>query len=129
MLSNLKKLPVDKCKDSGLALVLLCLICYQVWKPPILILAAIIFLLIVMTYPPIFQPFAIFWFALSTTLGTVVSKVILSVLFFALVLPVGLVRRSFGKDPMQIKLWKQGPQSVFRVRSHRIVAKDLKHPY
>lgn len=112
-----------------MALVLICLICYQVWKPPILILVAIIFLLIVMIYPPIFQPFAIFWFALSTTLGTVVSKVILSVLFFALVLPVGLVRRAFGKDPMKIKLWKQGPQSVFRVRDQRFVAKDLKHPY
>jgi hypothetical protein len=30
---------------------------------------------------------------------------------------------------MQIKLWKQGPKSVFRVRSQRFVAKDLNHPY
>ena len=129
MLSHLKKLSVEKCKDSGLALVLICLICYQFWHLPILILSSIIFLVIAMTYPPIFQLFAIFWFGLSTILGTVVSRVILAVLFFALVLPVGLVRRFSGKDAMRISSWQKGNESVFRVRNHRFVAKDLEHPY
>ncbi len=129
MLSHLKKLSVEKCKDSGLALVLLCLICYQIWHLPILILSAIIFLVIAMTYPPFFQPFAIFWFGVSTSLGTVISKVILTVLFFVLVLPVGLVRRVTGKDSMRITSWKKGKESVFRKRDHRFVAKDLEHPY
>ena len=124
-----KKITVEQCKDSGLALVLICLICYQVWKTPILVLLAIIFLIVAMTYPLIFQPFARFWFALSTALGTVVSKVILSVLYFVLVLPVGLVRRALGKDAMRIKCWKKGNESVFRVREHRFEAKDLEHPY
>ena len=119
----------EKCKDSGLALVLICLICYQVWKLPILILLAIIFQIIAMTYPPIYKPFAIFWFALSTALGTIVSKIILTVLFYVLVLPVGLVRRVLGKDSMRIKSWKKGNESVFRVRDHRFVAKDLEKPY
>jgi len=126
---DVKKLSVEKCKDSGLALVLISLICYQVWKPPVLILLAIIFLVIAMTYPPVFKPFAILWFALSTALGTVVSKIILTLLFFTLVLPVGLVRRIMGKDTMRIKSWKKGDESVFRVRDHRFVAKDLEHPY
>ena len=129
MRSDHKKITVEKCKDSGLALVLICLICYQVWKLPILILLAIIFLIVAMTYPPIYKPFAIFWFALSTALGTVVSKVILTVLFFALVLPVGLLRRALGKDAMRIKSWKKGNESVFRLRDHRFEAKDLKNPY
>jgi hypothetical protein len=124
-----KKITVEQCKDSGLALVLICLICYQVWKPPILVLLAIIFLIVAMTYPLIFQPFARFWFALSTALGTVVSKIILTVLYFVLVLPVGLVRRALGKDAMRIKCWKKGNESVFRVREHRFEAKDLEHPY
>lgn len=129
MVSKLKMMSHEKCKDSGLALVLICLIAYQLLNWPIFILLAIIFLLIAMTYPPIFQPFAIFWFALSMALGTVISKVILSLLFFALVLPVGLVRRAFGKDSMQIKSWKQGSQSVFRERKYIFKANDLKHPY
>jgi len=120
---------VEKCKDSGLALVLISLICYQVWKLESLILLAIIFLVVAMTYPLIFQPFARFWFALSTALGTVVSKIILSVLFFVIVLPIGLVRRVMGKDSMRIKSWKKGKESVFRTRDHRFTAKDLEHPY
>jgi len=124
-----KTITVEQCKDSGLALVLISLICYQVWKQPFLVLLAIAFLLVAMTYPPIFKPFARFWFAFSTALGTVVSKIILTVLFFVMVLPVGLVRRIIGKDSMQIKGWKKGKQSVFRVKDHRFTANDLEHPY
>lgn len=129
MFFDKKKLSVENCKDAGLALVLISLICYQVWKLETLILLAIIFLVVAMTYPPIFQPFARFWFALSTALGTVVSKVILSVLFFVIVMPIGLLRRALGKDSMRMKDWHKGPDSVFRVRDHRFAAKDLKHPY
>jgi hypothetical protein len=129
MKSDSKALSVEKYKDSGLALVLICLICYQVWKLPVLMPAAIIFLVVAMTYPPVFKPFARFWFALSTALGTVVSKIILAALFFLLVLPIGLLRRAMGKDAMQIKSWQKGKESVFRVRDHRFVAEDLDHPY
>jgi hypothetical protein len=129
MLSGNKTLTVEKCKDSGLALVLVCLLCYQVWKMPVLMLLAILFLVIAMTYPLIFQPFARLWFGLSIMLGTVVSKIILTVLFFVLVLPTGLVRRVVGKDSMQIRSWKKGKGSVFRGREHRFAAKDLEHPY
>jgi hypothetical protein len=129
MQSNEKNLTVEKCKDSGLALVLICLLCFQAWKLPVFMLLAVIFLLVAMSYPIIFQPFARLWFGLSTALGTVASKVILTVLFFVLVLPVGLVRRAMGKDSMQAKSWKKGKESVFRERNHRFVAKDLDHPY
>ena len=129
MKSDHKVITVEKCKDSGLALVLISLICYQVWKMDIAILMAIIFLVVAMTYPLIFQPFAKFWFALSTALGTVVSKIILSVLFFVIVLPIGLARRILGKDSMRIKCWKNGKESGFRIREHRFSAKDLEHPY
>lgn len=119
----------EQCKDSGLALVLIYLLCYQAWKLPFLMILAIIFLLISMTYPPIFKPFARFWFALSTALGTVVSKIILSVLFFAVLMPIGLARKVMGKDPMRINCWKNGEESVFRVREHRFEPKDLENPY
>ena len=119
----------EKCKDAGLALVLICLICYQIWKLPVLILLAIVFLIIAMSYPPLFKPFARFWFALSIALGTVVSKIILGMLFFVLVLPVGLLRRALGKDAMRLRGWKKGSESVFRVRDHRFTADDLENPY
>jgi hypothetical protein len=30
---------------------------------------------------------------------------------------------------MRIKCWRKGHESVFRVRNHKFMAKDLKHPY
>ena len=129
MKSDHKTPSTEKCKDSGLALVLICLLCYQAWKLPFLLLLAVIFLLVAMIYPLIFKPFARLWFALSTVLGTLVSKIILTVLFFVLVFPIGLARRIAGKDPMQIGCWKRGNESVFRVKDHRYAAKDLEHPY
>ena len=124
-----KNISKEMCKDSGLALVLICMICFQVWKHQFLTLLAIAFLLIAMTYPPIFKPFAKLWFGLSTALGTVVSKIILTVAFFVVVFPVGLVRRALGKDAMRLKIWKKGNTSVFRLRDHRFSAEDLEHPY
>ena len=129
MKSENKTITSEQCKDSGLALVLICLICFLVWKHQFLILLAIAFLLVAMTYPPIFKPFARLWFGLSTALGTVVSRIILTIVFFTVVLPVGLMRRALGKDAMKIKIWKKDNTSVFRRREHRFAAKDLEHPY
>jgi hypothetical protein len=120
---------VEKCKDSGLALVLISLLCFQFWGQSFLVLMAIAFLLVAMTYPPLFKPFAKVWFALSTALGTIVSKIILTVIFYVVVFPVATVRKLMGKDTMQIKNWKQGNTSVFRKKSHSFTAKDLEHPY
>ena len=119
----------ERCKDAGLALVLICLICYQAWKLPFLTVLAIVLLLVAMTYPPVFKPFARVWFALSTGLGTVVSKVILTVLYFVMVLPIGALRRAIGKDAMKVKAWQSGQDSVFRSREHRFTAGDMEHPY
>ena len=129
MLQTADKLTVEKCKDAGLALVLLCLIGYHFWHLPVLIAASILLLLLAMTWPRGFQPFARVWFGASAALGTVVSKAVLTGMFFGLVLPMGLMRRTLGKDPMQRRCWKKGKGSVFRVRNHRLVAEDLGHPY
>jgi hypothetical protein len=83
----------------------------------------------VMTIPRIFKPFAAFWFWLSETLGNIASKIVLSLLFFGLVLPMGLFRRILQKDSLQLGCWRNGDQSVFRPRNQKFSAKDLENPY
>jgi len=129
MLSKHSRPGAEKCKDAALALVLICLICYHFWKLPLLVLASTVILFMAMTCPRVFQPFAVPWFALSEVLGAVVSRIILSLLFLLLVLPVGLARRALRKDSMGLRRWKDGGGSVFRTREHKFVAKDLEHPY
>lgn len=40
------------------------------------------------------------WMALALALGFVMTRVILSVVFFLVITPIGLVRRAMGHDPM-----------------------------
>jgi multisubunit Na+/H+ antiporter MnhG subunit len=122
-------LTIEKCKDAGLALVLLGLIGYQAWPRPLVMLLTIICLLVVMTCPVVFRPFARGWFALSNLLGAIVSRCLLTVLFLVLVVPVGRIRRALGNDAMQKKRWNKDKTSVFRSRDHEFTAQDLEHPY
>jgi hypothetical protein len=86
-------------------------------------------LLITMIWPNAFRPLATLWFGLSHVLSNVVSRVILTVLFFLVVTPIGLIRRVLGADALQLKKWKRGPDSVFVVREGVIQDKDLVNPY
>ena len=55
-----------------------------------------------------------------------VSKIILTLIFFLIVTPVGLIRRWTGADSLQLKKWKQGTDSVFVERQGVIQDKDLR---
>jgi len=82
-----------------------------------------------MVWPNAFVPLSKWWFKLSFGISAVMSKVILTFLFFGIVTPIGFLRRLTGADPMQFKKWKNGKSSVLWVRDKRIEAKDLEHPY
>jgi polyferredoxin len=92
-------------------------------------LSSIILVLSNMIWPKIFLPFARIWFGVSNVLGIVMSKVILGVVFFLLVTPMGVVRKLLGKDSMQLKQWKKGTPSVFKMRDHTFTPGEIEKPY
>jgi hypothetical protein len=124
-----KTISVDQAKDTGMAMVLICLLIAFFSQKKLFNDIAMLLLLINMILPNIYKPLAKLWFGLSYLLGTVMSKVILSVVFFGLILPVGLFRRLLGKDSLQLKKWKKGHDSVYKVRDHQFVSEDIIHPY
>lgn len=124
-----EKISLGQCRDSGLALVLISLVLALTFSPRYFLPIATAFLVVTMTVPRVFKPFAKLWFGFSHALGTVVSKLLLTFLFYALVTPVGLVRRVLGKDAMQLKTWKKSRSSVFQNRDHLFKRQDLNHPY
>ena len=115
--------------DTGMALVLICLILFLYSQKTAAVLAAIVLLGLNMIWPLIFAPVAVIWLGLANILGTVVSKIVLTLIFYLVVTPVGLIRRLTGADPMKLKLWKQGPSSVFSFRNHRYEGRDVENPY
>jgi hypothetical protein len=124
--SNITK---DQAKDTGMAFVLLCLILFIVFENIWYVDAAIILLLMNMIWPTIYRPFAYFWLGFSNIMGSMMSKLILSTLFFVLVTPVGLFRKIIGADSLLLKQWKKDNRTLFKNRNHKYVSKDMEFPF
>ena len=129
LLSRLMSATPEQAKDTGLALALLCLLIVQFKHAYKIVPLAILLMIVTMAWPRAFRPLAGLWFGLSHLLGTFMSKVILTILFFILVTPIGVIRRSLGADSLQLKKWKKDQNSVFLVRGNLIDKKDLQTPY
>jgi hypothetical protein len=82
-----------------------------------------------MIFPMFFYPFAIFWYGLGNVLGSIVSRVLLLVVYLVVLLPVGLIRQAAGKDPLMLKKFKKGPGTVMKARNHSYEASDLEKPF
>jgi energy-coupling factor transporter transmembrane protein EcfT len=124
-----RKINLDEAKDTGLAIILILLIIEYVKRPGWLTLCTMAVLILTMTYPAALKPLGRIWFGFSHILGTIVSKILLSLVFFLIVTPIGLVRRISGADPMRNKLWKKGDDSVLVKRNHHYSSEDLQKPY
>ena len=125
----MNKATLEQAKDTGLAAVLILLLLAQFWELRVLTAPAIAVLLITMVWPALFRPAARVWFGLSHVLGTIASKVLLSVVFFVVGTPIGLIRRVFGADSMRLREWKSGGESVFLERDHVYTSGELERPY
>ena len=119
----------EQAKDTGLAMVLILLLSVYLGRKEYLMLPAILVLVLTMTWPAFFTPLARVWFGLSHIMGTVVSKIVLSVVFFVVATPVGFFRRLGGSDAMRQKDWGKKGESAFVTRDHRFVKEDVEKPY
>lgn len=119
----------NQVRDAGLALLLILLLIIYFSENLSLMVPSIAVLVLLIVWPTIFRPFALLWFGLSNILGAIVSKIILTTLFFLIVTPVGLFMRALGKDSMRLKDWKSRPDSVLLERNHIYTKKDFEKPY
>ncbi len=124
-----KDITSDQCKDTALAIVLIMLIVLRVTGNMSLIMPTVLVLVIAMTWPIFFKPAAIVWYGFAEILSTISSKILLTVVFFLIVTPVGLFRKLMGKDAMALKKWRQGGGSALTSRKHKFSASDFKQPF
>lgn len=61
------------------------------------------FLLAALGAPRALRPLNLVWFKFGTILHRVVTPVVMGLLFFLTVTPVGMLMRATGKDPMRLK--------------------------
>lgn len=115
--------------NAGLALLLINMLLLIFWPQRWQVWSATAILVLLMTLPRLFTPFAVVWFKFSEILGALMSRVLLGVIFLVLVCPVGLLRRLAGKDAMRLKPWKKGQESLFLVKDQLFVPSDMEHPF
>lgn len=116
-------------KDTGLVIVLILLLIVY-WTEKLFFLPLSIgTLLVVMTVPVVLKPLAVIWYYFSTALGNMTNRIVFTAIFVGVLIPVGLIRRCMGFDPMKQKVWKNGVISVFTVRNHTFTSDDFNTPY
>ena len=124
-----KSQAMHRAKDTGMALTLVCLIVALAWDKRFMYFAAMAVLLATMIRPGLMTPAAKVWFGLADLLNMVMPKVILTLVFYLVVTPVGLLRRAMKKDPMKLAAFKLGDESAFTVIDKKYQPEDLKRPY
>lgn len=91
---------------------------------------SLVLLLINMTAPKLFTLPAKCWFKFSEILGGITSRVILSLVFFLVLLPIATLKKMFSsEDSLKLKEWKKSNASVFVVRDHEYKKTDLISPF
>jgi hypothetical protein len=114
---------------SGLALILLVLLAYLFFHTQAILYIAISLVILLMVWPYPFRYFGYFWFALGEALGFVVSKIILSIVFIILVIPIGLLKRKSIRNNMNLYVFKKADASVFKNRDYLFSEKDFEKPF
>ena len=66
------------------------------------------------------------WYKLAEALGYVMSKVLLSVVFFVILFPISVIYKLFNKDSLQLK---KKTDTYWTKRNHSYSAKDLEYPW
>jgi len=114
---------------SGLALVLVLLLWGIAAKQGIILRIAALCILLLMAKPSLFYPFTVVWLNLSDVAGRITSRLLLTMIYFVIVLPVALVRKAAGIDTLKLRQFKKSNLSAFIVRDHEFTREDMANPF
>ncbi len=84
------------------------------------------FFLAAILAPAWLGPFHRVWLSFSIVLGAIMTPVILTIFFFAIVTPIGLLQRLFGKRSVELR-FRTAEESYWRERPRR--ATDYENQY
>ena len=111
--------------EFGLVATLVVLV-LSYWIEGINLLAvAIILVLTTILIPVLFTPFTAIWYRFSHLTGRIMSSLLLGLIFFLIVTPVGCIRRLFGKDDLSLTKFGKSRKSVFVDRNHEYRKEDM----
>ncbi len=88
----------------GIVLIIISFILWWLGKNSFIYFSAVGGIFIILSYiaVPVLKPFHKFWIGLSLVLGFIMSRVILTILFYFVVTPIGLLAKLVGKKFMPL---------------------------
>jgi Saxitoxin biosynthesis operon protein SxtJ len=116
-------------KDFGLVTILITSFLAFHMKDFNYVKAVIVLTLLIILLPDIFYPFAYCWFGLGKFLGVISSAILLGVIYFIIVIPIGIIRRMAGYDNLKLKQFKKSNHSVLTVRDQVFSKNDLMNTF
>ena len=85
----------------------------RVWS----LIVSLIFLVLGLLNSKLLNPLNLAWIKFGKILGKVVAPIVLGVIYFIIVTPIGLFLRLFGKDLLQIKFSKNNSYWIKREKN------------
>ena len=128
MLEEIKNIKSEKSdlRKFGITfgIILLIVSGFLFWKEKesfqIFLAIGIILFLIAISIPAVLNPVYWIWMIFAIILGWFMTRVILSLLFYIIITPIGLTLRLFGKQFLELR-WDKSKESYwnFRTNEHR----------
>jgi hypothetical protein len=119
----------EKNKDIGFVILLGLLLWYFHSGNIVFIQLSVLCILVSLVVPVILKPVSFAWYGLSEAMGTILSRVLLSAIFFCIVTPIGAARRVISKERLLTEQWKKSRESVFKDRNVCFTISDIKNPF
>jgi len=90
-------------------------------------IAAIVLIVPALAFPSVLRGPHFLWTKFGQVLGWINQRIVLTIIFYIIVLPTGLMIRALGRDPMA-RGFKPGSES-YRVRSRKAPARSMDRPF
>jgi hypothetical protein len=119
----------EKIKDVGFVVLLFLMISHVYTKNHTLIVISIITILASILFPKILIPLAWIWYGLSELMGMVVSRIVLTLIFYVVITPIGLLRRLLVRKRLKMECWKKDTGSVFTNCEKTFSNTDIENPF
>lgn len=125
----MQKLTNKHHSESGVVVGLLLMLTGFLTGQPVYFKVAFASLILSLAVPILFFPFSFAWFNFSDKLGKITSVVILSVIYLVVLMPVAMLRKLAGKDPLALRKFKKATTSVFIGRNTMFTSDNMDKTY
>ena len=131
MLEEIKNIKSEKSdlRKFGITIgvILLIIAGFLFWKEKesfqILLTFGVIIFFLGIAIPFILKPIYWVWMIFATILGWIMTRVILSLLFYIIFTPIGLIPRFFGKQFLELR-WDKSKESYWNIRTNEHLKKE-----